>query len=404
MQMDKKTLSIALLSLTCLFLICLQGWTVNTQQKVVYYPSTHNFICAQHSPQQQRADLSQQKTPKDAEKNSELPEKQPSSPTTTIPTTTTPLTVTTNSRRSSGLSTPSLPAVSPKEIDMKYYWRIFRQTVSDLHQEQFTILIMTYKRTAILQRTIPHYCSAGPSLHKVLIVWNDVMTPIPESLTKIPCGQTKLEFITSKENKLTNRFVPYKEIETECVAIIDDDRKVLIPDLLFGFETWQQFRHRIVGFEERTYDTLPDGTFFYGTKKGLQSEKYGYSAMISATFIMSKTYLEMYHQPHFLPSAIYDYINKNMNCEDIAMCLMVTDFLRRTSFPQTCCVSVNAKRFPINLEATNRGGYRGLSMRRGHYNGRSDCLNYFAKSYNNTIPLIYTHAKVAYNDHNYYKS
>ena len=36
------------------------------------------------------------------------------------------------------------------------------------------------------------------------------------------------------------------------------------------------------------------------------------------------------------------------------MCLMVTDFLRRTSFPQTCCVSVNAKRFPINLEATNR--------------------------------------------------
>ena len=187
--------------------------------------------------------------------------------------------------------------------------------------------------------------------------------------------------------------------------------------------------------------------------------------MISATFIMSKTYLEMFHISHFLPNAIYKYIDKNMNCEDLAMCIMVTDFLRRMSFPQTCCVSVNAKQFPMNLEATNRefgwvwnnnapldchhiychfsssssssspffcfpyslsispslflsvrlslplslsptdgSSYRGLSMRRGHYNGRSDCLNYFAKSYNGTMPLIYTHSKVAYNDYNYYKS
>ena len=57
---------------------------------------------------------------------------------------------------------------------------------------------------------------------------------------------------------------------------------------------------------------------------------------------------------HFLPNAIYKYIDKNMNCEDLAMCIMVTDFLRRMSFPQTCCVSVNAKQFPMNLEATNR--------------------------------------------------
>ena len=59
---------------------------------------------------------------------------------------------------------------------------------------------------------------------------------------------------------------------------------------------------------------------------------------------------------------------------------------------------------PLPPSLSPGGGYRGLSMRRGHYNGRSVCLNYFAKSYNNTIPLIYTHAKVAYNDHNYYKS
>ena len=76
--------------------------------------------------------------------------------------------------------------------------------------------------------------------------------------------------------------------------------------------------------------------------------------MISATFIMHKAYLEMFHDPTFLPQSIYDYINTNMNCEDLAMCIMVTDFLIKTTYPQTCCVSVKTKKYPINLEATNR--------------------------------------------------
>ena len=202
--MDKKSVAIAVLSFTTLFLICLQGWSLGSQQKVVYYPSTHNFICSQHSPQQQ----SQLKPVEDARRNLEVPATPQNSSTT-------PLAVTTRSR-SSQLFTPSLPAMSPKEIDRDYFWRIFRQTIPDLHREQFTILIMTYKRTTILQNTIPHYCSAGPSLHKIVIVWNDITSQVPESLKRINCGQTKLEFIASKENKLTNRFVPYKEIETEC--------------------------------------------------------------------------------------------------------------------------------------------------------------------------------------------
>lgn len=75
--------------------------------------------------------------------------------------------------------------------------------------------------------------------------------------------------------------------------------------------------------------------------------------MISATFILHKAYLEMFHNPIFVPHSIYHYINKYKNCEDLAMCIMVTDFLIKTTYLQTCCISIKGKKNPINLEATN---------------------------------------------------
>ena len=96
----------------------------------------------------------------------------------------------------------------------KYFKKIFTTSLTDIYSEQFTILIMTYKRTSILQHTIPHYCSTGAALQKIIIVWNNVGSDIPTVLTDIKCA-AKLVFIKSKQNKLTNRFIPYNEIQTE---------------------------------------------------------------------------------------------------------------------------------------------------------------------------------------------
>lgn len=44
-----------------------------------------------------------------------------------------------------------------------------------------------------------------------------------------------LKVVRTKENKLSNRFFPYDEIETECQLTIDDDIVMLTPDELeFG--------------------------------------------------------------------------------------------------------------------------------------------------------------------------
>ena len=98
----------------------------------------------------------------------------------------------------------------------KYFYQIFSSVNNsyDLETEQFTIVILTFKRVTLLWTLIPHYCSTGKYLDKVIIIWNDVETIIPQDLLDFKC-EVPLVYIHSKENKLTNRFIPYPEIKTD---------------------------------------------------------------------------------------------------------------------------------------------------------------------------------------------
>lgn len=94
----------------------------------------------------------------------------------------------------------------------------------------------------------------------------------------------------------------------------------------------QQFRQRIVGFKQRTHMSSYDGTYYYDKNPaGLDP---GYSIMIGATLILHKVYFEMYNDPRVLPRSLFEYIDEIMNCDDLAMSVMVTKFLREVSWPQ----------------------------------------------------------------------
>lgn len=63
-----------------------------------------------------------------------------------------------------------------------------------------------------------------------------------------------LKVIQTKANKLSNRFFPYEDIETEAILTIDDDIVMLTADELdFGYEVWREHYDRIVGFPSRTH-------------------------------------------------------------------------------------------------------------------------------------------------------
>ena len=70
----------------------------------------------------------------------------------------------------------------------KLFNKIFVNPKIDIDSEQFTIVILTYKHVSLLRMVIPHYCSMGPRLQKVVIIWNDVGTKIPEDLKKMQCA------------------------------------------------------------------------------------------------------------------------------------------------------------------------------------------------------------------------
>ena len=97
----------------------------------------------------------------------------------------------------------------------KYVQEIFQPKV-DIELEGFTMILLTYKRVKMLSRLLLHYCKVK-KLKKILVVWNDVDSAIPHHILELNNScQTRLEFIKEKENKLTNRFKPRPQIETDC--------------------------------------------------------------------------------------------------------------------------------------------------------------------------------------------
>ena len=142
-----------------------------------------------------------------------------SSPTTVLATTseTTASTSETTRITSISSSSQSIPDATLSDEDTlaaRFFDQMFSNHHIDLDTEQFTIVIMTYKRVKLLQTLIPHYCSTGKYLNKIIIIWNDVETSIPRDLSEYNC-EVSLVYIKPKQNKLTNRFIVYPEIETD---------------------------------------------------------------------------------------------------------------------------------------------------------------------------------------------
>uniref|UniRef100_A0A8B9H2G1 Exostosin glycosyltransferase 2 n=1 Tax=Astyanax mexicanus TaxID=7994 RepID=A0A8B9H2G1_ASTMX len=186
----------------------------------------------------------------------------------------------------------------------------------------FTAVVLTYDRVESLFRVITEI-SKVPSLAKLLVVWNNQnKSPPEESLW--PKIVVPLKVVRTKENKLSNRFFPFDEIETEAVLAIDDDIIMLTSDeLQFGYE---YFNHL-----------------------------YTYK----------------------MPGDIKNWVDAHMNCEDIAMNFLVANITGKAPIKVT-----PRKKFKCP-ECT---AIDGLSLDQTHMVERSECINKFASVFG-TMPL-----------------
>ena len=99
---------------------------------------------------------------------------------------------------------------------LKYYSSMIFKADSKSLKENCTLVMLTYKRNNILPKILMHYCRV-PQLQRIVVVWNDIDTPIPPNITNITATcDADLKLIVAKKNKLTNRYIPREEVNTDC--------------------------------------------------------------------------------------------------------------------------------------------------------------------------------------------
>ncbi|XP_028035588.1 exostosin-2 [Bombyx mandarina] len=229
----------------------------------------------------------------------------------------------------------------------------------------FTAVILTYDRVESLF-TLVKKLVRTPSLAKILVIWNNQKKAPPPS-AQWPVINKPLKVIRTKENKLSNRFFPYDEIETECQLTIDDDIVMLTPDELeFGFDVWREFPDRIVGFPSRLHlwDNATNSWRYH-------SEWTNQISMVLTGAAFHHKIWSWYYT-YKMPSEIRTWVDDNFNCEDIAMNFLVANVTRKPPIKVT-----PRKKFKCP-ECTNT---EMLSADAQHMAQRSACVGRFASAY-----------------------
>ncbi|KAM8712579.1 hypothetical protein ACLKA7_012989 [Drosophila subpalustris] len=229
----------------------------------------------------------------------------------------------------------------------------------------FTAVILTYDRVESLFLLIQKL-AVVPSLQSILVIWNN-QRKSPPHLSTFPTISKPLKIIQTRENKLSNRFYPYPEIETEAILTIDDDIIMLTSDELdFGYEVWREFPDHIVGFPSRIH-VWDNATMQWHYESEWTNQ---ISMVLTGAAFHHKYWSHMY--TYAMPGDIKHWVDDHMNCEDIAMNFLVANITNNPPIKVT-----PRKKFKCP-ECTNT---EMLSADLNHMRERSACIDRFSKIY-----------------------
>ncbi|XP_065367829.1 exostosin-2 [Calliphora vicina] len=229
----------------------------------------------------------------------------------------------------------------------------------------FTAVILTYDRVESLFILIEKL-SLVPSLHAILVIWNNQQKS-PPLLSSFPAISRPIKIIQTRNNRLSNRFFPYKDIETEAILTIDDDINMLTDDEVeFGYEVWREFPDRIVGFPSRLH-VWENLTSHWRYESEWTNQ---ISMVLTGAAFHHKYWSHMY--THRMPDVIREIVDSRMNCEDIAMNFLVSNVTNKPPIKVT-----PRKKFKCPECANNEM----LSADLNHMRERSRCIDEFSHIY-----------------------
>ncbi|GAA5953054.1 hypothetical protein JCM21900_005053 [Sporobolomyces salmonicolor] len=200
--------------------------------------------------------------------------------------------------------------------------------------EGFTMVIATYKRDALLTQLLKHLTTKPPpSLRHIVIVWQNVGSPLPDFLNQRSLDQYSTSGVAvtvrkSWKNSMNERFRPLlnwgQDIVSDAVMIMDDDIVLRKEALEWGY---QQFvaandhgKGRIVGFTGRDFEEKEDGTLEYVVKP-----RASYSMVLSNAAWLRKEWLAKYWEDTQEMNSLRNYVDEVFNCDDILVNYLVSN-------------------------------------------------------------------------------
>ncbi|KAL9875690.1 exostosin glycosyltransferase 1 ttv isoform 4-T6 [Glossina fuscipes fuscipes] len=166
---------------------------------------------------------------------------------------------------------------------------------------------------------------------------------------------------TDERLSISQRFFPFKEIETDAVLSLDEDAILNTDEVDFAFTVWRDFPDRIVGYPARAH--------FWDDSKNA----WGYTSKWTNYYSIVLTGAAFYHRyynylyTNWISLLLLKTVQQSSNCEDILMNFLVSHVTRKA---------------PIKV--TQRKGYKDRETSRSpwndpdHFIQRQSCLNTFA--------------------------
>ncbi|KAI8615052.1 exostosin [Chytriomyces sp. MP71] len=234
--------------------------------------------------------------------------------------------------------------------------------------DKCTLIMNVYDRTSSLLDRIRHYHTFA-KLDSIIIVWNHQTLKPPQwifrdavrnngSNVDVVSGELNvpLHILLQSNSSLNNRYIPFREIHTDCVISMDDDFDYPHRHLDYAIQLFQgEFFNNLIGFKHmaRAHRKKVDNTWEYLTEIDR-----GMSMVLPTGAVFHRKYLEMYSFQ--LPSLARDIVDSKNNGEDILFNMMVANATGMA---------------PVVVNLFSRGiKMPGLWKKAGHFESRSLCL------------------------------
>ncbi len=285
-------------------------------------------------------------------------------------------------------------------------------TISGKKKEEFTIVLNTFKRRDLLQRSLRHYVrckdSGKASIKEIRVVWSE-QVPVPsiiEGDDETAYALDRPEFVKYDKHvgstSIQNRFQKIDALKTEAVFHVDDDVRIPCGKLEKGFRKWQSNKEGLVGYfgrmhklESRNEGT--DGTckmrYAWNDFELFFTSKKRYSIALTKAAFSHAKYLELYSS-EYLPDGVREYIDSRKNCEDIAMQMLVSSVVseknkremkRKKGYKAAVAISSGWMHYVAGK--IDSLFVDGISSGQGHHDERSGCVTDFSRMFGGGSPL-----------------